>query len=110
MLSGFEVRRLDNLYRSCLEEQEAAGKHFRQMLWPLTWAATIIMALGRGPEITMLGRIGAISLVMCQAICAAILVFYGLRWVSARGDAEDLRAKLREDDRLACQSDDVLES
>lgn len=110
MLSGFEVRRLDSLYRSCLEEQEAAGKHFRQMLWPATWAATIVLALGRNPDMTMLGRIGAISLVMCEAIVSAILVFYGLRWVSARENARDLRARLREDDLLACQSDDVLES
>lgn len=110
MLSGFEVRRLDSLYRSCLEEQEAAGKHFRQMLWPLIVAASIVLTLGRNPDMTMLGLIGAITLVMCEPVIGALLVFYGLRWVSARENARDLRAKLRSDDMLAWSGDDVLES
>lgn len=110
MLSGFEVRRLDSLYRSCLQEQDDAGKHFRQMLWPTIIAAGIVLTLGRNPDMPMLGTIGAVSLVMCEALCAVLLVFYGSRWMTARGNASNLRAKLREDDLLACQSDDVLES
>jgi len=110
MLSGFEIRRLQNLHEAYSEDMKSYAKGFWFSMALLAGAAAPVLYWGRNLEMSMFSLIETITLIMCQGAFGGLAIYFGLRFVGARTTLERIHDKFRELNAVAYLDLDVLDS